>query len=99
MVNLMLVVTAKMKIKPGTEKIFLEKTQPLIKGSRAEKGCIGYGLYKSTEEENTFMMVEQWQNQEIFDKHTVSAHFKQFGTDAGPLFAAELDIKAYSVVE
>ncbi|MCL2142216.1 MAG: antibiotic biosynthesis monooxygenase [Methanimicrococcus sp.] len=95
----MLIVTAKMKIKPGTEKIFLEKTKPLIEGSRAEMGCIGYGLYKSTEEDNTFMMVEQWQNQEIFDKHAASAHFKQFGADAGPLFAAELDIKVYSVSE
>ena len=95
----MLIVTAKMKIKPETENIFLEKTKPLIEGSRAEKGCIEYALYKSTEEENTFIMVEQWQNQEIFDKHAASAHFKQFGVEAGPLFAAELDVKVYPIVE
>jgi len=95
----MLVVMAKIKIKSGTEKEFLEKVQPLIKGSRAEDGCIGYGLYKSTEETDLFMMVEQWKNQEIFEKHTASAHFIKFGEDAGPLMAAELDIQIYPVAD
>lgn len=95
----MLVVMAKIKIKPGTEKEFLEKVQPLIRGSRAEDGCISYGLYKSTEENDSFMMIEQWRNQIIFEKHTASTHFKQFGADAAPLMAAELDIKVYSVAD
>jgi len=95
----MLVVTAKIKIKPGTEKEFLDKVQPLIKGSRAEVGCIGYGLYKDTEEANSFMMIEKWKNQEIFDKHTASAHFKKFGEDAGPLMAAELGINIYPTAD
>ena len=93
----MLVVTAKIKIKPGTEKEFLDKVQPLIKGSRAEAGCVGYGLYKDTEEADSFMMIEQWQNPEIFEKHTASAHFKKFGEDAAPLMAAELGINIYPV--
>ena len=95
----MLVVTAKIKIKPGTEKVFLDKVQPLIKGSRAEIGCIGYGLYKDTEEADSFMMIEQWKNQEIFEKHTASAHFKKFGEDAAPLMAAELGINVYTVAD
>ena len=95
----MLVVTAKIKIKPDTEKKFLEMVQPLIKGSRAEDGCIGYGLYKNTEEENSFVMIEQWKNHEIFEKHTASAHFIKFGEDAAPLMAAELGINIYPVAE
>jgi Uncharacterized conserved protein len=95
----MLVVTAKIKIKPGTEKEFLAKVQPLIKGSRAEVGCIGYGLYKDTEEADSFMMIEKWKNQEIFDKHTASAHFIKFGEDAGPLMAAELGINIYPTAD
>ena len=95
----MLVVMAKIKIKSGTEKEFLEKTRPLIKGSRAEDGCIGYGLYKSAEENDLYMMVEQWKNQDIFEKHTASDHFKQFGADAGPLMDAELDIQIYPVAD
>jgi len=95
----MLVVMAKIKIKPDTEKEFLEKVQPLIQGSRAEAGCIGYGLYKDTEEMDTFMMIEQWQNPEIFEKHTKSAHFLKFGEEAASLMAAELDIQIYPVAE
>ena len=90
---------AKIKIKSGTEKEFFEKVQPLIKGSRAEDGCIDYGLYKSTEETDLFMMVEQWKDLEIFEKHTASAHFIQFGADASSMMAAELDIQIYPVAE
>ena len=95
----MLIVTAKIKIKSGTEKEFLEKVQPLIRGSRAEDGCVGYGLYKNTEEEDAFIMIEQWANPEIFDKHTKAPHFLKFGEDAGHLMAAELDIQIYPVAE
>lgn len=97
--ELMLVVMAEMKIKPGTEKEFFETVRPLIKGSRAEGSCIGYGLYKSTEEADTFMMIEQWKDQKSFEEHKASAHFKQYDLDAAPLMAAELKINVYPVAD
>lgn len=99
MVSSMLLVNAVIKIKPGMEKEFLEKVQPLLKASRNDEGCISYGLYKSVEEEDSFMMIEQWTSPEMLDKHTKMDHFIQFGKDAGPLMAAELDIKTYPVAE
>lgn len=99
MVSSMLIVNAVIKIKPGTEKEFLEKVQPLLKASRNDEGCISYGLYKSAEEENSFMMIEQWTSPEMLDKHTKEPHFIKFGEDVGPLMAAPLDIQTYPVAE
>ncbi|WNY22769.1 Putative monooxygenase YcnE [Methanimicrococcus hongohii] len=95
----MLIVNAVIKIKPGTEKEFLEKVQPLITASRKDEGCLSYALFKSTEEENSFMMIEQWENPEMLEKHSQQPHYLKFGEDAGPLMAAELSIQAYPVAD
>ncbi|MDV0446556.1 putative monooxygenase YcnE [Methanosarcinaceae archaeon Ag5] len=91
----MLIVLAYMKIKPEFKEEFLLTTKPLIAKSRAEPGCISYALYESTEKEDTFIMVEQWKTQNIFDSHVASDHFKAFGVTGGPLLAEELDVKIY----
>ncbi|MDV0445671.1 putative monooxygenase YcnE [Methanimicrococcus sp. At1] len=95
----MLIVNAVIKIKPGTEEEFLEKVQPLLTASRRDEGCISYALFKNTEEENSFMMIEQWESPEMLDKHTKEPHFIKFGEDAGPLMAAALDIQTYPVAD
>jgi Uncharacterized conserved protein len=95
----MLVVTAKIKIKPGTEQEFLDKVQPLVKGSRSEAGCISYGLYTDTEEADSFMLIEKWKNQETFDKYTASVTFKKLAENVGPLLADKLDIHIYPTAD
>lgn len=95
----MLIVNAVIKIKPGTEKEFLEKAQPLLAASPKDEGCISYALFKSCAEENTFMMIEQWTSPEMLDKHTKEPHFIKFGEEAGPLMAAPLDIQTYPVAD
>ena len=65
----MKVINATFFIKEEKREAFLEKAQTLIASSRAEEGCLAYDLYESTTEENKFVMVEQWRDDEAVASH------------------------------
>ena len=59
----MKVINASFFIKENQRENFLSDAAELILETRKEDGCLAYTLYESLEERNTFMMVENWQDQ------------------------------------
>ncbi|WFA05772.1 MULTISPECIES: putative quinol monooxygenase [Bacillus] len=88
----MIVLQAYMKVKPEKRDSFLESIQPLLKHSRAESGNAQYELFENTEEANTFVMLEQWKDQEALDAHNQTEHFQTFVKQAGDLLAEPLNV-------
>ncbi|KZX14924.1 putative quinol monooxygenase [Methanobrevibacter filiformis] len=93
----MIFVLAKMVIKNSRNNEFLKATENLIEKTRLETGNISYNLYADTEENNVFMMVEQWENNELLDKHLNTDHFKDFEEEVKDILAEEIDIRQYTV--
>lgn len=93
----MIIVNAKFQVKEGCKEKFISKTQDLIKSSRPENGCISYDLYANTEDDNTLMMLEKWENQHALDDHMETEHFKALESAVGDLMASDVDIKVYLV--
>lgn len=89
----MIILNAFVEVYPGMEKDFLAAAKPLIEGSRKEPGNHLYQLYQN---ENTFVFIEHWENQEVLDIHNDSEHFKAFAEIAGLLFAKPLQIESYT---
>lgn len=83
------------RVNPLKEAAFLEEIQPLIAASRAESGNLSYHLYRSTEDEFTFIMVEAWESHEAIQTHNSSAHFTAFVAKASEFLTAPLDVKLY----
>ncbi len=92
-------VTAKIKAKNGEKDKIIEKAQDLIESTRLESGCISYNLFASTEDNNTLMMLEKWENQNVLNSHMQTEHFKEFGKSIEELLAENLKIYVYSVEE
>ncbi|MDR2829675.1 MAG: antibiotic biosynthesis monooxygenase [Methanobrevibacter sp.] len=93
----MIFVLAKMIIKKGKNEEFLDKTKNLIKKTRLEDGSISYNLYVSTEEENVFIMIEQWKNGNYLNEHLQTNHFTKFVDETSDILAEDIDIEQYSV--
>lgn len=74
----MIIIHAFMKIKPESRDKFFDLTKPIIMGSQAEEGNITYRLYESTEEINTFVFLEEWEDQDAVNFHNDTPHFKEF---------------------
>ena len=49
--------------RPSKTTSILEEIQPLIHGSREESGNVSYDLYKDTEKESVYTMVEVWKDE------------------------------------
>ncbi|MFE4705637.1 putative quinol monooxygenase [Peribacillus simplex] len=67
-----------MKINKDHRTEFLEKVKDVIAASRAETGNISYNLYENTHEQNHFVMLEEWQDEEAIEIHGKTEHFQHF---------------------
>ena len=85
----MILIIAKLVVKPGKENELLEVTKPLIAGSNAEEGCIEYILYRDRENGNVFHFVEKWKDMDAVKTHQAASHY----IEAGPKLDAVLDDK------
>ncbi|MEI6056256.1 MAG: putative quinol monooxygenase [Lentisphaerota bacterium] len=71
-------VIAKFTAKAGcTQKV---KTQlcKLLVPTRKEKGCINYDLHEDNSDAGVFIFHENWESNELLDKHLSSEHIKNF---------------------
>lgn len=97
----MLVVAAKITVKPGKREDFIEATRDLVAKTRAEQGNISYTLYASTENRTDLMFYELWTNQAALDAHMRTPHFVAFGKylDEHAVAASPIDIKVHAVAD
>ncbi|MED3994518.1 putative quinol monooxygenase [Peribacillus frigoritolerans] len=91
----MIIIHAVFHIDPTKQQSFLDELGTLINASREESGNISYNLYKDTEKEHTFTMVEVWQDAAAVASHNTSNHFTSFAAKASNFLIAPLDIKAF----
>ena len=79
----MIVINAEFYIVPEQKKQFLSKQflneiSELIQASRKEEGCLSYQLYEAVTDENNFVMVETWGNQQAIELHNATSHLQNF---------------------
>ena len=77
----------------------LEMTQTLlsmIEPTEKESGCIGYDVFRDTQDQNLFCLLEEWKTREELDQHIASHQFSiLLGTKA--LLSEPLDIQIFTV--
>jgi quinol monooxygenase YgiN len=91
----MIIVTAKMMVKPEMKEAFILKSKDLISSTRQEKGCISYDLYNNTENKDELIMLEKWNDRDSLNKHMETEHFKKFGSTLEQFLTKEIQIKSY----
>ncbi|MGE6616044.1 putative quinol monooxygenase [Bacillus mycoides] len=92
----MIIIHAIFQVDPAKQQSFLEEIQPLLHGSREESGNVSYDLYKDTEKESVYTMVEVWKDEAAVASHNTSEHFTSFVSKVSQFLTAPLDIKVYS---
>ncbi|MDR1160023.1 MAG: antibiotic biosynthesis monooxygenase [Syntrophomonadaceae bacterium] len=93
----MLLVTAKVKVKEGKQKDFIEQTKSLLETTRKEAGNISYNLFSKTDDETSFIFVEEWESNEALNAHAKAPHFAVFGDVLKAIGDGKADIKVYTV--
>jgi len=89
------VVVARVEVKEGQEKAFIEIASKLVEATRAEEGNLFYTLYQSTENPLTFIIYEEYKDDAAFATHANSAHFAAFAEATNDIMAGELVIDQF----
>ena len=88
-------IIARAKVLAGKQEAFLEATEALIQGTRAESGNISYTLYQSTENSSDFIFYEEYKDQDAMNAHASSAHFNHFVKAIDGMLAEEMAIESF----
>ncbi len=70
----MIIINVRFKVRPEAADTWLETTEELTTGSRAEDGCLWYDWARSVDDPNEFHLQEAWRNQAALDAHNVAPH-------------------------
>ncbi|PLT28643.1 putative quinol monooxygenase [Peribacillus deserti] len=91
----MIIIHASFHVNPAKQDEFLTEVQPLIAASRKESGNVSYILYKDTENDHIYTMVEVWKDAQAIAIHNQSSHFTEFVGKANEFLTAPLDVKSF----
>jgi quinol monooxygenase YgiN len=95
----MIIETARIDIKPGSEKDFEAAVAEAVPLFRAAKGCHGIQLQRSIEHPSRYFLIVQW---ETLEDHTVafrnSEAFARWRALVGPHFAGPAEVQHVQAV-
>ena len=93
----MVIAQIKLTVLPEHRKEFFQSIGPLSERIRSEEGCVNYGLYAEAGDENSFMLIEDWEAEAQWTKHRTGENFSVFlGLVAAVSIPEKVDFKLLS---
>ncbi len=93
-----LTVVARLRAQPGREQALRDTLLTLIVPSRADAGCLNYGLHQGFEDRTCFLFFENWESKQHLDEHLKRPHVQAALAKAQPLLAAPPEITLWEKI-
>ena len=71
----MILAFIKMNARPEKRKEILQTIQSIVAQMRKENGCVDSNFYQNAENENNFVLIEEWETRNALDDHLRSDIF------------------------
>lgn len=85
----MITINVLLTVKPEHEQTYLTFLNDLVQKSRADQGCLFYDHFRSVQQPNSYIIVENWADDESIAAHNETEHLKAFFTTVPPLLQSE----------
>ena len=95
----MVIVIAKMTVKPGKKAEIFALAQDLIVATRAEEECISYELLDDPYDVSSCAFVERWTDKEALVQHLKTPHINVWRQKSVNLLAEKTAIQLYQSEE
>jgi len=86
----------KMNARPEKRKEILQTIQSIVAQMRKENGCVDSNFYLYTENENNFVLIEEWETRNALDDHLRSDIFTVL-MGARSLLSRPLEVTIHTV--
>lgn len=93
----MIILNVFLSIKADQESNFNEFAKELVQKSRAESGNNLYNLYKQTDADCQYIVVEHWKDEAAIESHNKTEHFQKFVAEIDQYIAEPLNLQQYSI--
>ena len=74
----MLMYTGKFAIEPSEREAFLEFARGMVAIERSTPGCLSFDIYEDIGAANTFLLVEQWEDEASLEAHTETDEYAEY---------------------
>jgi quinol monooxygenase YgiN len=92
----MVIFFSRMTARPEKRKELAQTLESIVAQVRKKRGLLRSGFYQNFEEDNQFLLVEEWSSQEDFDDHMLSDIYTVLkGTES--LLQRPLEIMTHAV--
>ena len=93
----MLILTAKLRAKPGRAQDLINLAEQAIGPSRSEMGCITYELLQDPFDQESFTFFEKWRSREDLELHFKEPHFLEFAVESVKITDGPASLVSYEV--
>jgi quinol monooxygenase YgiN len=87
----MILVTGRVRIAAENRERFLEIATAMCRRSREDEGCRGYRVYADLEQDERYVFIEEWADDEALQEHFTQAHTGAFMSALVPMLAEPAD--------
>jgi quinol monooxygenase YgiN len=95
----MIVVTGRVRIAPENRRQFVAVATEMCEHSREDDGCHGYRLYGDLEQDDRYIIVEEWADDGALQSHFRRPHTAKFMQALVPMLAEPNDAVFHTVSE
>jgi quinol monooxygenase YgiN len=95
--NILIIASA--TAKPGKEADLVSALREVAEPTRAQPGCVRFGLYRLDGAAATIVGVERWASAADHDRHLAGAHFQRLASRMADLIAEPPRILTYTVID
>ena len=93
----MIVIAGSVRVKAEKREAAVRAALTMAEATRAEPGCLTYRFSADLADPTTFLIFEEWEDDEALARHFASAHMEAFRRAIPDLVAGPAAIKRYVV--
>jgi quinol monooxygenase YgiN len=93
----MIVIQGTLPIRPDAHEAAAQAAAEMRAATLEERGCHLYRFGFATDDPNTLLVMEQWEDDEALAAHAASPHMARFGEAIGGLIAGAPDVNRFEV--
>lgn len=96
----MIKIVAKQTVKQDKIDSFITLAKKLVAEThKSDAGCIHYDLFQDSKDSRVLTFIEEWENQNVLDKHMEAKHFMEIFPQLRELCEKPGEINIYRKVE
>jgi quinol monooxygenase YgiN len=92
-----IVVTGRIQIPDADRARFGQIATEMCRRSREDEGCLGYRVYADLEQDERYVFIEEWADEEALQKHFAQPHTAAFMAELPGLLGAPADALFHAV--